>query len=133
MKLRAVQLVPVLVAALFLVAAVAPVCAGDENCSMPCCRHKARPASSHAGAAQAKPCCSQTANPSPVSGSGCRYDQTHLALDPGHAAPLLALAATPSVLSEDVPGLRSWPRTVFLEATTRFKTPIFLRTQALLI
>jgi len=133
MKLRAVQFVPVLVAALFLVAAVAPACAGDENCSMPCCRHKARPASSHAGAAHAKPCCSPTANPAPASGSGCRYDQTHLALDPGHAAPLLALAPTPSVISREAPRLRSSPRTIFLEATTRFKTPIFLRTQTLLI
>jgi hypothetical protein len=100
---------------------------------MPCCRHKARPASSHADAAHAKPCCSQTANPSSGSGSGCRYDQTHLALDPGHAAPLVALAATASVIRPEAHELPLLRGTAFLTASSPLKTPIFLRTQALLI
>src|SRR5512143_2890732 len=133
MKLRFVKLVHAVVALLFFAGALAPACAGQENCSMPCCQHKARPVSTHAEAAHAKPCCSQPADPSSGNGSGCRYDQTHLAIDPGHAGSALALTTTLSVLSRDALELRSSPRTVFLAAPTRFKTPIFLRTQTLLI
>src|SRR5512145_1629758 len=98
MKSHLVKFVHAVVAVLFLAAAVAPACAGQENCSMPCCRPKARPASSHADAAHAKPCCSQTADPSSGSGLGCRYDQTHLAFDAGHAASALAFATAPSAI-----------------------------------
>ncbi|MCK7514562.1 MAG: hypothetical protein MZV70_68195 [Desulfobacterales bacterium] len=62
-------------ALLILAAAVAPACAGSENCSMPCCRHKRRAVSHHHGPLRtAKPCCPQTADASADTGSGCRFD-----------------------------------------------------------
>ncbi|MGE5256024.1 MAG: hypothetical protein ACM3KE_05095 [Hyphomicrobiales bacterium] len=121
------------IAVLFFAGALAPACAAQENCSMPCCQHKARPTSSHPGPAHAMPCCNQPTDPSSRNGSGCRYDQIHLALDPGHAPSLLALATTPSVISQEALELRSSPMAVSLAATGLVKTPIFLRTQTLLI
>jgi len=133
MKLRGIKLVQAVVAVLFFAGALAPACAGQENCSMPCCQHKAQPVSSHAEAANAKPCCSQTESPSSGSVSGCRYGQTHLAFDPGHAAPPPGLAATASVIPHDAFKLPSSRSTVFFAASSQSKTPIFLRTQTLLI
>jgi hypothetical protein len=133
MKARLVKFVHAVVAVLFLAAAAAPACAAQENCSMPCCRPKARPAPAQADAAHAKPCCSPTADPSAGSGVGCRYDQTHLALDAGHAASALAFATPPSVIGQHALELNSSPRAVFAADTPLFNTPIFLRTQTLLI
>jgi hypothetical protein len=131
MKLRAVKFIHAVAAMLFLLGAAAPACYGQENCSMPCCRHKTPPASSHADAAPTKPCCSQTADSSP--GAGCRYDRTHLAFDPGPAAASTALAATASIIPHDPIELPLSPRMVIPTTSGLFKTPLFLRTQTLLI
>jgi hypothetical protein len=133
MKLRGVKLGHAVIALLFFAGALAPACAEQQDCSMPCCQHKARPTSSHPEATPAMPCCNQPTDPSSRGGSGCRYDQIHLAIDPGHASSSLALVTTPSATSQEAIELRLSPMTVFLADTALVKTPIFLRTQTLLI
>jgi hypothetical protein len=133
MKSREIQFLHVLIAAVILAASVAPACAGGENCSMPCCRHKPQPVSHQTDPAHSKPCCTPTADASSGIGSGCRFNANHLALNsedrtPAALAPaLLAAAADNTSLG---PACRA-PRRV--DSARSDKAPLYLRIQTLLI
>lgn len=130
MKSKGVQFLHVLLAAVMLVASVAPACAGGENCSMPCCRSKPQSA---AHSADSKACCTSTADGSSGIGSGCRFNANHLALNsedrtPAAPAPaLLAMAADNTSLG---PACRA-PHLV--DSAGSDKAPLYLRIQTLLI
>jgi hypothetical protein len=122
-----------LLALFILTAAVVPACAGSENCSMPCCRHKAKPVSHHTDPAHPKPCCSQTADASSGIGSGCRFDQHHIALlSGGETGPIIAATAVAVVLQNPMP-LCTSARATGCPDSDPPETPLYLRLQTLLI
>lgn len=133
MKSACAKCIHVLLALLILAAAVAPACAGSENCSMPCCRHKVPPVSHPTDAAPAKPCCTQTADAPAGIGSGCRFDQHNLALPSGaDGGPILAAAVAAVVLEKPMLLCVSAPTARLIDSSPP-ETPLYLRLQALLI
>jgi hypothetical protein len=133
MKSAGAKCIHVLLALLILAAAVAPACAGSENCSMPCCRHKAQPVSHQPDAAHAKPCCTPVAEASPGIGSGCRFDQHKLALPSGgENGPIIASATVVVVLENPMRRCASTPAARCVDSSPP-DTPLYLRLQALLI
>jgi hypothetical protein len=132
MKSAGAKCIHVLLALLILAAAVAPACAGSENCSMPCCRHKAQPVSHQADAAHATPCCTQ-ADTSAGIGSGCRFDQHYLALPSGgETGPIIAAVVAAVVLENPMRRCASTPAARCVDSSPP-DTPLYLRLQALLI
>jgi hypothetical protein len=133
MKPVATQCIQILLALFILAAAVAPACAGDENCSMPCCRHKAKPAPHHPAAAPSKACCTHPADTSSDSGSGCRFEQHNLALssqERTHSAPAAeAFADSTWTAAHGHP----WPTPRIADLPEPLKAPLYLRIQILLI
>ena len=134
MKSAGAKCIHVLLALLILAAAVAPACAGTENCSMPCCRHKAKPVSHRTDAAHAKPCCTPPADASADIGSGCRFDQHKLALPSSgsEAGPVIAAAVGAAVLEKPMLLCVSAPSARLIDSIPP-DTPLYLRLQALLI
>jgi hypothetical protein len=133
MKCSATRWVHIVLAVFFLTAAVYPACAGGENCSMPCCRHKAELVSHHMTDAPSKGCCTQPGDSSSDIGSGCAFDRKSLApnLEP-RTSVVPALEAlgtgadnTPAGPAGSAPGL--------VEPSRPHKTPLYLRIQILLI
>jgi hypothetical protein len=133
MKSPFTQCIHLWLALFILAAAVAPACAGGENCSMPCCRHKAKPLAHHTTDAPSKACCTQPADASSDIGSSCRFDQHHLAIssqertNSAHVAAVFAEATWTAEhdhtrLSPRVAGHPEPP-----------KAPLYLRIQILLI
>jgi hypothetical protein len=130
MKSTGAKCIRVLLSLILLAAVLAPACAGAEDCSMPCCRQKAKPVSH---SADAKPCCQQTTEASAGVGSGCRFEQHPLALRslnengpitvPAVAAVVLETPVRPCPLAAAVDGAGSTPP----------DTPHYLRLQILLI
>jgi len=132
MKSAGAKSIHVLLALLILAAAVAPACAGSENCSMPCCRHKAQPVSHQADAAHATPCCTQ-ADTSAGIGSGCRFDQHNLALPAGgETGPVIAAVVAAVVLENPMRRCASTPAARCVDLSPP-DTPLYLRLQTLLI
>jgi len=132
MKSAGAKCIHVLLALLILAAAVAPACAGSENCSMPCCRHKAQPISHQADAAHAAPCCTQ-ADTSAGIGSGCRFDQHNLALPAGgETGPVIAAVVAAVVLENPMRRCASTPAARCVDLSPP-DTPLYLRLQTLLI
>lgn len=134
MKSAGAKCIHVLLALLILAAAVAPACAGSENCGMPCCRHKAKPVSHRADAAHAKPCCPQTADSAADFGSGCRFDQHKLALPSSgsETGPVIAAAVAAAVPEKPMLLCVSAPSARLIDSSPP-GTPLYLRLQALLI
>jgi hypothetical protein len=133
MKSVGAKCIHVLLALLILAAAMAPACAGSENCSMPCCRHKAQPVSHQPDAAHAKPCCTPVAEASPGIGSGCRFDQHKLALPSGgENGPIIASATVVVVLENPMQSSASTPAARCVDSSPP-DTPLYLRLQTLLI
>jgi hypothetical protein len=133
MKSVGAKCIHVLLALLILAAAMAPACAGSENCSMPCCRHKAQPVSHQPDAAHAKPCCTPVAEASPGIGSGCRFDQHKLALPSGgENGPIIASATVVVVLENPMRSSASTPAARCVDSSPP-DTPLYLRLQTLLI
>ena len=133
MKSAGAKSIHVLLALLILAAAVAPACAGSENCSMPCCRQKAQPVSHQPDAAHAKPCCTPVAEASPGIGSGCRFDQHKLALPSGgENGPIIASATVGVVLENPMRSSASTPAARCVDSSPP-DTPLYLRLQTLLI
>jgi len=133
MKSVGAKCIHVLLALLILAAAMAPACAGSENCSMPCCRHKAQPVSHQPDAAHAKPCCTPVAEASPGIGSGCRFDQHKLALPSGgENGPIIASATVGVVLENPMRSSASTPAARCVDSSPP-DTPLYLRLQTLLI
>jgi hypothetical protein len=129
MKSAGAKCIQVLLTLLILAAAVAPACAGAENCSMPCCRHKAQPVSHQTDAA---PCCTQ-ADASAGVGSGCRFDQHKLALPAGgENGPIIASATVAVVLENPMRSSASTPAARCVDSSPP-DTPLYLRLQTLLI
>jgi len=132
MKSAGAKSIHVLLALLILAAAVAPACAGSENCSMPCCRQKAQPVSHPPDAAHAKPCCTQ-ADTSAGIGSGCRFDQHNLALPAGgETGPVIAAVVAAVVLENPMRRCASTPAARCVDLSPP-DTPLYLRLQTLLI
>lgn len=134
MKSAGAKCILVLLALLSLAAAVAPACAGSENCSMPCCRHKVPPVSHPTDAAPAKPCCTPPTDASADIGSGCRFDQHKLALPSSgsEAGPIIAAAIAATVFENPMrPG--AWTPAARCVDSSLPDTPIYLRLQTLLI
>lgn len=86
-----------------LAAALTPVCAGAENCSMACCRHKAQPASHPADMPAGRPCGTQTADHSADNRSGCRFAKASAALPAGtECVPGVTAAVGPAVFKNPI-------------------------------
>ena len=133
MKSIAAQCTHIVLALFILAAAVTPACAGGDNCSMPCCRHKTKPDSHQTDAAHSKPCCTQTADASAGTGSGCRFDQHNLALPSGgESGPINAAAVAAAVLEKPMLLCVSAPSARLIDSIPP-DTPLYLRLQALLI
>ena len=133
MKSLLSQSLNALLALFILAAAVTPACAGGEQCRMACCRHKALPAPHHPADASSTPCCTHPADASADSGSSCRPDQQDLAIHSHErtspAAVADGLADANRMAAPDPAG--PLPRAAdFAEPP---KSPLFLRTQLLLI
>jgi hypothetical protein len=133
MKSVAAKSIPILLTLIFLAAALAPACAGSENCSMPCCRPKAQPASHPAAEASGGACCPQPADDAAGRMSGCRFVKSNAALPsaaetgPGPTAALGYLVFDhPIARPGAAPGVRS-------ADSGPPGTPIYLRLQTLLI
>jgi len=133
MKSIVTQCIHIVLALFILAAAGTPTCAGTENCSMPCCRHKAKSASHPPAAAPLKACCTQTAGASSDIGSGCRFDPHDLALN--------SEARTASAPAAEVFADSTWtaahghagPTQRLAEHSEPFRAPLYLRIQILLI
>jgi len=133
MKSIATQCIHIVLALFILAAAVTPACAGGDNCSMPCCRHKTKPGSHQTDAAHSTPCCTQTADASAGTGSGCRFDQYNLALrSGGETGPIIAAALAAIVLENPKLSCTSTPAARCMDSSPP-DTPLYLRLQALLI
>lgn len=133
MKSAGAKCFHVLLALFILAAAVVPACAGSENCSMPCCRHKAAPVSHQPNAAHSKPCCAQTTDASAGIGSGCRFDQHNLALPSGgENVPIIASAAVVVALENPMRSCTSTSAARCVDSSPP-DTPLYLRHQTLLI
>jgi hypothetical protein len=133
MKSIVTPYVHLLLALFILAAAVTPACAGGENCSMPCCRQKAKPVSHHPAAAPSKACCTHPADASSGIGTGCRFDQHNLALnfqERTHSAPVAEMLADSTWTEANGP---VWPTPRFANLPEPLKAPIYLRIQILLI
>jgi hypothetical protein len=133
MKSIVTQCIHIVLALFILAAAVTPACAGTENCSMPCCRHKAKPVPQLPAAAPPKACCTHPADASSGIGSGCRFDQHNLALnseDRTVSTPTApALVTTPHITTHG----HAWTAFRMVEAPQPFKDPLYLRIQIFLI
>jgi hypothetical protein len=100
---------------------------------MPCCQHKAKPVSHQTDAAHSKPCCTQTADASAGTGSGCQFDQHNLALPSGgETGPINAAAVAAVVLENPMLSCASTPAARCLDLSPP-DTPLYLRLQVLLI
>jgi hypothetical protein len=133
MKSIAAQCIHVVLALFILAAAVTPACAGGDNCSMPCCRHKTKPDSHQTDAARSKPCCTQTADASAGTGSGCRFDQHSPALrSGGETGPITAAALAAMVLESPKLSCTATPAARCMDSSPP-DTPLYLRLHALLI
>jgi hypothetical protein len=133
MKSPLTQSIHILAALFILAAAVTPVCGGGEQCSMPCCRHKAQPAAHHPADAPSKTCCTHPADASSGIGSGCRFDQHDLALNPQERS----TSVPPALLSEDATWTAAndtaWPSFKAEDFLEPLKAPLYLRLQIFLI
>lgn len=120
----------VLLALILLAAVVAPACAGTEECSMPCCRQKAKPVLHPAGA---NSCCQPTTDASAGTGSGCRFERHPLAL-PSMSETGPSTVATVSGVVLESP-VRPYPSTPAAGGADPRPpdTPVYLRLQILLI
>lgn len=133
MKSAGAKCIHVLLVLLILAFSVAPACAGMENCSMPCCRHKAKPVSHPTDAAHSKPCCTQTTDASAGIGSGCRFDQHKLALPSGgETGPIITSAVAAVVIENPMRPCTSTPAARCVDSSPP-DTPLYLHFQALLI
>jgi hypothetical protein len=134
MKSAGAKCIHVILALLILASAVAPACAGSENCSMPCCRHKAKPVSHQTDAAHDKPCCPPTADAAVDIGSGCRFDQHKLALPSSgsEVGPIIA-AAIAATVPENQRRSTAWTPAARCVDSSLPDTPLYLRLQTLLI
>jgi hypothetical protein len=127
------QSIHVLLALFILAAAVTPACAGGEQCSMPCCRNKARSVAQHPADTTSKACCTHPADASSAFGSSCRLDQRDLAINyhertnPTPVAEGVADAAWTAAPDPACP----LPRSAHFPEPP--KAPLFLRIQLLLI
>jgi hypothetical protein len=133
MKSTGAKCIHVLLALFILAAAVVPACAGSENCSMPCCRHKAKPVSHQPTAAHSKPCCAQTPDASAGIGSGCRFDQNKLALPSGGETGPIIAAAIAAMVPENPTRSAAWTPASRCVDSSLPDTPLYLRLQTLLI
>jgi hypothetical protein len=133
MKFVVTPYIHLLLALFIFAAALAPACAGGENCSMPCCRHKTKAVPYHPAAAPSKACCTQPADSSSGIGSGCRFDQNNLALNSqerNNPAPAGEVLPGPAWTAAD--GC-AWPTPRTADLPQPLKAPLYLRIQTLLI
>ena len=116
-----------------LAAALTPVCAGAENCSMSCCRNKAQPDSHPADMAAGRSCCTQTADHSADNRSGCRFVKTSAALPAGtESVPGVAAAVGAVVFNNPIEMLSHALLTGSINPRPP-GTPLYLRLQIQLI
>jgi hypothetical protein len=133
MKSTAARSIPVLMALFILAAALAPVCTGAENCSMPCCRHEAQPVSHPADMAAGRSCCTQTADDSVDNRSGCRFAKISPVLPSGvESAPVMTAAVGTVVFYRPIERPAVTPPLRFMVSSPP-DTPLYLRLQTLLI
>jgi hypothetical protein len=133
MKSPGAKCIRILLALFILAAAVAPACAGSEDCSMPCCRHKAKPVAYPADAAHPKPCCAQKTDTSAGIGPGCRFVQHPLVLTTGgDADPVIAATVVWAVLENPIMQRASTPAARCMDPSPP-ETPLYVRLQTLLI
>jgi hypothetical protein len=133
MKSAGAKCIHVLLALFILAAAVVPACAGSEDCSMPCCRQKAKPASHHSAPAHSKPCCTQTTDASAGIDPGCRFVQYNPALPAaGDAGPVATAAVVAAAIENPIMLRVSTPAAWCLDSLLP-DTPLYLRLQTLLI
>jgi len=133
MKSTAAKSIQVLMALFILAAALTPVCAGAENCSMPCCRNKAQPVSHPADMAAGRSCCTQTADDSADNLSGCRFVKTSAALSSGaESVPGVAAAVGTVGFNYPIEGRSHAPLTGSISSRPP-GPPLYLRHQTLLI
>jgi hypothetical protein len=134
MKSAGAKCIHVFLALLIVASAVAPACAGAENCSMPCCRQKPQPAPHRTDAAHAKPCCPPAADAAADIGSGCRFDHHKLALPSSgsEAGPIIA-AAIAATVPENQKRPAAWTPAARCADSSLPDTPLYLRLQTLLI
>jgi hypothetical protein len=137
MKSVVPQSIYCLLALFILAAAVAPACAGGENCSMPCCRHKAKPLWHHPTDAPSKACCTRPADASSDIGSSCRFDQHHLAISSQERTPARTNSAPAAAVFADATWTaehdHAWPAPRIADHPESPKAPLYLRIQILLI
>jgi hypothetical protein len=133
MKSMPAKTIRVLLALSMLAGALAPVCIGAENCSMPCCRHKAQPVSHPADTASGRDCCPQTADDSADNLSGCRFVKTNAALPSGaESAPGVAAAVGTVVFNNPIE-TPSHASSISSNASRLPGCALYLRLQTLLI
>jgi hypothetical protein len=133
MKSIPAKSIRVLMALFMLAAALAPVCIGAENCSMPCCRPKAQPVPHPADTASGRGCCPQTADDSADSLSGCRFVKTNAALPSGaDSAPGVAAALGTVVFHNPIESL-AHASSIGSIASRPPGPALYLRLQTLLI
>jgi len=133
MKSTAAKSIQVLLALFILVAALAPVCAGAENCSMPCCRDKAQPVSHAADMAAGRSCCTPAADDAADNLSGCRFANISPALPSGiESSPVMTAAVGTVVFNNPVERLSHALLTGSIHSRPP-GPPLYLRLQILLI
>ncbi|MCU0592183.1 MAG: hypothetical protein MUC57_12015 [Desulfobacterales bacterium] len=133
MKSTAAKSIQVLLALFILAAALAPACTGAENCSMPCCRHEAKPVPHPAGMASAGACCAPTADDSADNLSGCRFANISPVLPSGvERTPVMTAAVSTAVFDDPIERPVFTPPLRFMDSSPS-DTPLYLRLQTLLI
>jgi hypothetical protein len=133
MKSTAAKSIHLLLALFILAAALAPVCTAAQNCSMPCCRHKAQPASHPADMAAGRSCCTQASDDSADNLSGCRFVKTSAALPSGAESVPGAAAAVGTVGFNNPIERRSHAPLTGSIHSRQPGPPLYLRHQTLLI
>jgi hypothetical protein len=133
MKSAVAKSLHILLALFILAAALGPACAGSENCSMPCCRHKANPVSRPTDMVPGRSCCTQAAGDSADNMSGCRFVKTSPAL-PSGAGSVTGMTAAVGAVAFDNPIERPSGTPSICSMDSRPPgPPLHLRLQTLLI
>lgn len=133
MKSAAAKSLHILLVLFILAAALAPVCAGSENCSMPCCRHKANPASHPIDMVSGGSCCTQAAGDSEDNISGCRVVKASPALPSGaDSVPGMTAAVGAVAFDNSIERPSDTPSICSMDSRPP-GPPLYLRLQTLLI
>jgi hypothetical protein len=133
MKSTAAKSLHTLLALFILAAALAPVCSGSENCSMPCCRDKAQPVSHSMDMASGRSCCTHSADDFADNLSACRFGNTSPALPSGvESAPGMTAAVGTGVFDHPIERPSHKPLIGFKDTRLR-GAPLYLQLHTLLI